>query len=657
MQMSHSVAELLGQSRQYADSGQTEKAADICQRILASDPDNAAAHFELGLIALKLKQLDASIRSFSRAIELDPSPWAFHHALGTAHIRSGNLAAAANSFRQAVTANPLGFEAWRDLGQVLLQGGDLASALEFLQRAIALRPGALDARLSLARTLDQLGRLKEAADLFGELVAARPDVPDLHYDLGVVTAKLGRFDEAIASYRNAIAARPDYGTAYNNLGTVLTAIGDREGAVACYRNALTYQPDDAQARSNLLMTLNYMPVPAREIYSEALQFEAQHGSRFLTSEPVFPNSRERDRVLKVGYVSSDFKIHSVAHFLRKLIAAHRRDRVEVFCYSNVSAPDEMTREIQERADHWVPIVGMPDEGVASRIRADQIDILVDLGGHTAANRLLVFARKPAPVQVAWLGYPNTTGMRAMDYRLTDAVADPPGVADELHTEKLVRLEHGFLCYQTDQFRPDLGEPPSLAQGHITYGSFNHFPKLTPDVVRLWSAILGQTPGSRLVLKARAMFHEQTRLRCAQEFARHGIGPDRMVMLELIPGHEEHLRAYRMVDIALDPFPYNGTTTTCEALWMGVPVITLRGDRHAARVGASILHRVGLTDMVARDEDEYVRLACALAGDTARLVTLRRGLRAKMLDSPLMNVALFTESLEDAYREMWRSWCG
>jgi predicted O-linked N-acetylglucosamine transferase (SPINDLY family) len=505
--------------------------------------------------------------------------------------------------------------------------------------------------------LQQLGNNKEAAEIFSRLAAGRPDVPGLHYNLGVVLAKLGNFDEAIASYRKALAGQPDHAVAWNNLGTALTAVGDHDGAISCYRKALEHRPDDAQARSNLLMTLNYLSrLSPEDMYAEAVQFETQHAGRFTPARPVTHNSRQRERVLRIGYVSSDFKVHSVTHFVRKLIGAHHRDRVEIFCYSNVSAPDDMTREIQARADHWSSIAGVPDEAVAGRIRQDRIDILVDLGGHTAENRLLVFARRPAPIQVNWLGYPNTTGMRAMDYRLTDAVADPPGEADRLHTEKLIRLEHGFLCYQSDQPRPATGDPPCLRQGYVTYGSFNNFPKITPDVVRLWSRILRQTPGSRLILKSRAMFDEKTRLRCAREFAGQGIPPDRLDLLELNSSREEHLATYARVDIGLDTFPYNGTTTTCEALWMGVPVITLHGDRHAARVGASILRQVGLPEFVAGSEDEYAGLAQQLATDTGRLVALRRGLRAQMLRSALMDLPLFTETLEKAYREMWIRWC-
>ncbi len=655
--MSTRVADLLTQCRECSQSGRLETAAEKCHQVLALEPDNAAAHFELGIIALKMDQYDAARNYLSRAVTLDGDQWAFHHALGHVCRHLGDLPLAVRCFRRAIALNPACFEAFRDLGQVLIQQKNLATAADMLRKAVSIRPDAPNAQISLALTLDQLGNSIEAAGIFSRLAASRPDVPELHYNLGVVLAKVGEFDRAISSYRKAITGRPDYAVAYNNLGTILTAVGDCEGAIACYRRALLHQPDDAQARSNLLMTLNYLPGTSQsEIYAETLQFEAKHAGRFSPYRLDFRNSRERQRVLKIGYVSSEFKVHSVAHFVRKLIAAHRRDRVEVFCYANVTNPDEMTHEIQAKADHWLSIIGMPDESVVERIRADQIDILVDLSGHTADNRLLVFACRPAPVQVSWLGYPNTTGMRAMDYRLTDAIADPTGDADRLHSEKLIRLRHGFLCYQTDEPRRTIGDPPCLGQGHITYGSFNNFPKITPDVMRSWSAILKLTPDSRLILKSRAMFDEQTRLRCLNAFGEQGIRPDRLDLLALTATREEHLETYARVDIGLDTYPYNGTTTTCEALWMGVPVITLRGDRHAGRVGASIMHHAGLPELIAENETGYVNLAQQLASDTARLSTFRHGLRTQMLQSPLMNVPLFTESLEQAYRQMWIRWC-
>lgn len=368
------------------------------------------------------------------------------------------------------------------------------------------------------------------------------------------------------------------------------------------------------------------------------------------------NARDRERVLRIGYLSPDFRSHSVADFTCKLIGAHDRNQFENFCYSNVIREDAITQRFKAYTDHWLSIVGMDDEGVAARIGQDRIDILVDLAGYTAENRILIFAREPAPILVNWLGYPNTTGLKVMDYRLTDSIADPDGEADRLHSEKLVRLKHGFLCYQATGSMPPVSGPSYRHQGHITFGSFNHPPKITPAVIGTWAKILESRPDARLVLKGGAFVDAETREYYSSIFGEHGISPERLDLICKTPSRNDHLETYSRIDISLDPFPYNGTTTTCEALWMGVPVITLRGNRHAGRVGASILHHLGCPELIAENENEYIELACRLADDTGRLETLRTDLRHRMSQSELMNLPQFTETLENAYREMWTAWC-
>jgi predicted O-linked N-acetylglucosamine transferase (SPINDLY family) len=316
----------------------------------------------------------------------------------------------------------------------------------------------------------------------------------------------------------------------------------------------------------------------------------------------------------------------------------------------------MTRRLQAEADHWHSISGKSDLEVVELIRGDKIDILVDLGGHTGESRLLVFAYKPSPVQVAWLGYPNTTGLRTMDYRLTDAIADPPGEADSFHSEKLIRLEYGFLCYQADEYAPETDSPPCLERGHVTFGSFNNLAKLNPEVIKVWAEILRGQPRSRLMLKAQALTDEGNRKRFLRMFAEHGIAADRLDLHGWMPVQKDHLELYREIDIGLDPFPYNGTTTTCEALWMGVPVVAILGDRHAARVGASIMHQVGIEELVAKSTEEYVGLAVGLANDLDRLTVYRNSLRERMRQSKLMDQKLFTTVLEKAYKQIWSQWC-
>ena len=468
--------------------------------------------------------------------------------------------------------------------------------------------------------------------------------------------KLGRCEEAIARYDQALASNPDDFMAHNNRGNALRSQQRMAEAVASYRRALAIKPDHVNAHSNLLLTLNYTEMSQAVIYAESVRFEARHAAALRPAHPAFANSREPDRVLRVGYVSADFRQHSVAFFLRGVLAAHDRSRLHLTCYANVDHPDAVTAELRGLAAQWRSIIGMPDEEVARQVIADGIDILVDLGGHTGGNRLLVFARKPAPVQVSWLGYPNTTGLRTLDGRLTDAIADPVGEADVLHTEKLVRLPRGFLCYRPDAKLADTpAAPPESAAGMI-FGSFNTLAKMTPEVIRVWSDILQRVPDSRLLLKSEGLDDPATRARLLAAFGRHGVPAARLELHDWVPDYARHMALYGKVGMALDTFPYNGATTTCEALWMGVPVLTLRGSRHAARVGASLLYHAGLPEWVTESERDYVERAVTQAADRPGLVAARATIAARMRSSALTDPVGFTAALESAYRDLWVNWC-
>jgi predicted O-linked N-acetylglucosamine transferase (SPINDLY family) len=307
-------------------------------------------------------------------------------------------------------------------------------------------------------------------------------------------------------------------------------------------------------------------------------------------------------------------------------------------------------------DHWRPIIGLSNRAIADQVRQDGIDILVDLAGHTAENRLPVFAYKPAPVQVTWLGYPGTTGMPVMDFRLTDDIADPPGEADKYHSETLVRLPQGFLCYGPPEDAPDVSGLPARQNGHITFGSFNNLPKINPEVIALWSRLLDQVAGSRLLLKSKQFTDEYIRQRFLDLFSACGIAAERLTLLPRVDSTVGHLAIYHQVDIGLDPFPYNGTTITCEALWMGVPVITLRGDRHAGRVGASILTRMGLEDLVSESQDQYVETGIKLAKDMNSIENLRTNLRSRMQSSDLCDGRSFARIIEISFQKLWQNCC-
>jgi predicted O-linked N-acetylglucosamine transferase (SPINDLY family) len=463
----------------------------------------------------------------------------------------------------------------------------------------------------------QAGRLAETEACLRRVLAAQPNNARAHSNLGVVLRGQGRLEEAVAAYRRAIGIKPDLAELHYNLGNALQDQCKLDKAVAALRQAIGTKPDFAQAHSNLLLCLNYDDKStADRLFAAHREWDERHG-REISRPTAYTNDREVGRRLKIGYVSPDFRSHSVAYFVEPLLKGHDWQAVEAFCYAEVKRPDTVTGNLQRLADHWLTTVGLSDDELAERIRADGIDILVDLAGHTANNRLRVFSRKPAPVQVTWLGYPNTTGLEAIDYRLVDAVTDPVGEADAWASETLVRLEGGFLCYGALKDAPEPTFPPCLETGTVTFGSFNNPAKVSAATFDVWATLLFQLPEARLLLKGAPFADAAT---CALFLARLGelgVAAERIKLMAWQPRTAAHLALYHRVDIALDPFPYNGTATTCEALWMGVPVVTLRGDRHAARVGASLLTQIEFTDLIANSVEEYVEIALALAGDSAR----------------------------------------
>ena len=462
----------------------------------------------------------------------------------------------------------------------------------------------------------------------------------------------------MAQFRRALTIDPNYAVAHNNLGNLLKDDGKLDEAVACYRSALAINPDLASTHSNLLLSMHYgAAFTPEEIFAESRDWDAAHATPRAERIRPLQNTPDPERRLRIGYVSPDFRAHSVSFFVEPLLASHDRGTVEVFCYAEVPCPDEITERLQVLADGWRSTVGLTDADLAQRIREDRIDILIDLAGHTAGNRLLAFAERPAPVQVTWLGYGATTGMTEMDYRLTDAVVDPVEEAGKFYSETLARLPHAFLCYAPPTEAPEVAPLPALSNGQITFGSFNNPSKTGPETVGVWAQVLHEVPGSRLLMKSNQLRDESLCEIFREQFAAHGIAGARIEFMPKIPALSDHLAAYGRVDIALDPFPYNGATTSLEAAWMGVPMIALRGDRFVSRMSASILTQLDLTDLLADTAEDYVERAAALARDTEHLADLRRQLRPRMRASPLCDAQTFVRDLEAAYRDMWRCWCG
>jgi len=639
------------------DKGHLDEAIASYRQALALRPNFTDAHNNLGIILRDKGQLDEAIAAHRQALALRPDFPEAHISQGNALKDKGHLDEAIASYRQALALQPNLPETHDNLGITLRDKGQLDEAIAAHRQALALRPDFPEAHINLGNALKDKGQLDEAIAAYRLAIALRPSYPEAHNNLGSALKDKGQLELAIATYRQAIALRPEYPETYYNLANALKDKGQLDEAIAAYRQALALRPNFPEAHGNLVFCMNYHPgLEASAIAEEHRRWNQVHAEPLRPFIQSHANDRAPDRRLRIGYVSPDFRSHSVAYFLEGLLAGHDRAKVEAYCYSNVIHPDAVTVRLESLATHWRRIIGLSDSQVTDLTRADGIDILVDLAGHTARSRLQVFARKPAPVQVTWLGYPNTTGLDTMDYRITDSFADPPGSNEHLYSEQLIRLPRSAWCYCPYPDSPPITSPSAHNSGHITFGSFNAMPKINRPLLELWSGILLAVPGSRLLLKTNSLGESSMQQQLGKQFQEMGIGPERVEIVGRVPNLSGHLATYGRVDIALDTFPYHGTTTTCEALWMGVPVVSMAGQTHVSRVGVSLLTNLGHPEWIAASPEEYVKIAVELANDLPRLASLRSSLREKMQASPLMDAAGFARDIEAAYRKIWRTWC-
>jgi protein O-GlcNAc transferase len=536
----------------------------------------------------------------------------------------------------------------------LHQAGNLAEAVVRYEQALSLDPNIPEALSNLGLALKDLGKADAAIARYEQALALKPNAPEILCNLGIVLKDRGRTDEAISCYQKALAFKPDYPAALSNLGNALKDQGRLDEAIACYRQALALRHGYPQAVSNLGSAIFDLHYSERHCSTSTLDAALLYARHVEPAGPRrgFTNAADPERRLRIGYVSADFRNHPVGFLLLGPLAAHDAARFEVYCYSNSRAEDDMTTRLRAAAHGWRTIAGLSDADADAMIRRDGIDILVDLSGHSAGNRLPLFARKPAPVQATWLGYLDTSGLVAMDYFLTDRFVVP--VEDEASfTETVLRLPDAHLCFSPAGLDvPIVARPDS---GPLMLGSFNKWTKVSDGTIALWSRVMAEIPDSRLLVNTRELDNPVTRQEAIERFAVHGIGADRL-MLEKPASRIDLLAAYNRIDIALDPFPYNGCTTTAEALWMGVPVVTLSGKRSVSRAAEGILTVAGLANLVAGDGAAYVAAVKALAQDRKHLSELRRGLRAAVEQSPICDSPRFTQALEGLYREMWKTWC-
>lgn len=648
------ISQAIQAALEYHQAGRLPQAKALYQQILQVAPSHPKALHLLGVAAHQAGENDLAVEIINRAIQAAPANPANHYNLGAVYSATNQPEKAIACYQQALKIKPDYAEALNNLANTLMDQGKLDEAVVCYQKIISIQPGYAYAHNNLGNALKNQGKLDEAISCYRGAVNIKPDFAEAHNNLGSALSNQDRPDEAIACYQQALTIKPDYAEAHSNMGNALKDQGRIDEAITCYPKALMIKPDYAEAQSNKLLVAHYANLlsPA-ELFTEHLKFAEQFESPRKATWHPHPHTREPERRLKLGYVSPDFRNHPVAYFIEPVLARHDRTQIEVFCYYNNDLHDAFTDRIIAETDHWVPCARISDDQLAERIRADGIDILVDLAGHTSHNRLLAFARKPAPVQVTYLGYINTTGLSAMDYRLTHIDTDPPA-NDAYYSETLYRLPGNlWWSYRPRPGMPEVSPPPAIANGFVTFGSTNNFAKLSPESIASWAEILHALPNSRLIIAG--VPGGNARKFISERFAVHGIDIHRLTIHGMLPS-AQFWDLHHHIDILLDSFPYNGGTTTCDALWLGVPVVALTGQSFVSRMGYALLKNIGLLELAAESRQEYLGIAVALASDLDRLKALRSEMRARLSVSPLRDEIGFTRNLETAYRDIWRKWC-
>lgn len=633
-------------------NGQFDEAVANYRRALEINPGYAEVHCAQGVALKGLGQLEGAAASYMRALELKPDLVEAHNNLGNVLLGLGQFEGAAASYRSAVGCQPDFAEAHNNLGNVLQKLGQLEGAVESCRRALELRPDFAEAHNNLGLALLNLSQFEGAVENCRRALEIKSDFAEAHNNLGIALQGIKQFADAVASCRRALEIKPDLVEAHINLGNILKDLSQLEGAVTSYRRALEIKPDSADAHSNLLFILNYTDglVPSNYL-EQAHQYgrivAAKAGARFSAWRCAARPVR-----LRVGLVSGDLRNHSVGYFLEGLLSHIDPARIELIAYPTYHKEDELTARIRPYFSEWKPLIGKSDEAAARLIHADGVHVLLDISGHTAHNRLPVFAWKPAPVQVTWLGLPNTTGVSEMDYILGDLQAIPP--EHEHHfSETVWRLPDSYLCFSAPAYPVKVAPLPAFSAGYVTFGSFNNLTKMNNAVVDLWARILLSVPNSRLYLKTGQLKDADVRTQTLRRFAAWGVAPERLMLGGALGSIADHLSEYNKIDVALDTFPYPGVTTSVEALWMGVPVLSLQGDRFLSLSAKSIAYHAGLADWVAVDKDDYVAKAVAFASNLEHLAALRAGLRQQMLASPLFDAPRFARNFEEALWGMWQ----
>lgn len=567
---------------------------------------------------------------------------------------AGELAKARALLIRLVQQNPREAGAANLLAGVLMALGEREAAVHYSRRAVELSPRDANVMVNLASLLLASGDVEGARAMYERAGAVEPAHPEALVGIASILLGADRIEEALAACEKGRMLAPREPRLRALRGKALLAMGLAREAAGELRAAVAAHPHDLTLLSLLGSSLNYAGGTGT---AEVRRAHLRYGQALSLETPARVDRARTDsspeRKLRVGLVSSDLRRHAVASFVGPLLEGQDRERMEIACYFTGRTGDEVTERLRARAAGWRACAEESASALAEIVRRDRIDVLIDLHGHTSGHRLAAFQIGAAPVQATWLGYPNTTGVQGMGYRIVDSLTDLPGAADELCTERLARVDPCFVCYAP---MVELPEVKARRSGPVVLGSFGAMPKLGDECLRLWAGALAEVPGSRLVLKNHSLACSAARESMRRRLEELGVVASRVEMLGPAEGLREHMAAYSRIDIALDSFPYNGTTTTCEALVMGVPVVTMAGPVHASRVGASLLSAAGLTDLVARDAGEFARIVAGLAGDEGRLASLRSGLRERVMGSVLCDAGAFAARFEAALRGMWREWC-
>ncbi|XP_062195647.1 probable UDP-N-acetylglucosamine--peptide N-acetylglucosaminyltransferase SPINDLY [Phragmites australis] len=650
----------------YSEMMQFDMALTCYEKAALERPLYAEAYCNMGVIYKNRGELEAAIACYERCLTISPN---FEIAknnmaialtdLGTKVKIEGDINQGVAYYKKALFYNWHYADAMYNLGVAYGEMLNFEMASVFYELALHFNPRCAEACNNLGVIYKDRDNLDKAVECYQMALSIKPNFSQSLNNLGVVYTVQGKMDAAASMIEKAIIANPTYAEAYNNLGVLYRDAGSITLAIQAYERCLQIDPDSRNAGQNRLLAMNYIDEGSDDKLYEA---HREWGKRFMKLYPQYTswdNSKVADRPLIIGYVSPDYFTHSVSYFIEAPLTHHDYINCKVVVYSGVVKADAKTLRFKDKVlkkgGLWRDVYGIDEKRVASLVREDKVDILVELTGHTANNKLGIMACRPAPVQVTWIGYPNTTGLPTIDYRITDSLADPPST-NQKHVEELVRLPESFLCYTPSPEAGPVCPTPAISNGFVTFGSFNNLAKITPKVLQVWARILCAVPNSRLVVKCKPFCCDSIRQKFLTTLEELGLESLRVDLLPLIHLNHDHMQAYSLMDISLDTFPYAGTTTTCESLYMGVPCVTMAGSVHAHNVGVSLLSKVGLGRLVAKTEDEYVSLALDLASDVTALQELRMSLRELMMKSPVCDGEKFTRGLEAAYRNMWRRYC-